>query len=401
MKTLFLLFSILILSYSTTYAQGMSATPETVTSGETVTFKATSESIISYYSFINSVIVSGLNSPVSLIPEGSISFYNKSNLAPTTFKYKVTSSSTENVTVIINISGTVNNDINGTQNGDWRTGVQITVKPKPTTTTYYNDAISQTFYNNTCASGYSSDPYVYQVTAGTYSSIISKADANSKAQNAINSNGQNSANATNPCKLVYYSDAMSGIFQRNSCGLGSEGSQVSYTVAAKKYQSTISLQDANQKAINDLNTNGQAYANINGTCSAITYVRIEATNKKTKNTKIPGEAHATIIETYADLQIRLYSDAACTQPLAVTIPTSIIVKRNRSGYASNGATYNVNDNLTYNISSGMNNYVIGNMQLNYRATNLNGIDTGVDEDTTAYDVVNNGNAYYPIASKMQ
>ncbi|MFT3945494.1 MAG: DUF5977 domain-containing protein [Agriterribacter sp.] len=35
------------------------------------------------------------------------------------------------------------------------------------------------------------------------------------------------------------------------------------------YSSTISQADADQKAQNDVNTNGQAYANANGTCSSV------------------------------------------------------------------------------------------------------------------------------------
>jgi hypothetical protein len=51
-----------------------------------------------------------------------------------------------------------------------------------------------------------------------------------------------------------------------SCGKGYEGSTVTYTVPAGKYSSTISVDDANAKAVNDLNTNKQTYANNNGTC---------------------------------------------------------------------------------------------------------------------------------------
>jgi YD repeat-containing protein len=60
----------------------------------------------------------------------------------------------------------------------------------------------------------------------------------------------------------------SGSFQR-SCSSGYIGSFVTYTVPAGKYSSYISQQDANQQAINDVNTNGPAFANNpanGGTC---------------------------------------------------------------------------------------------------------------------------------------
>lgn len=66
---------------------------------------------------------------------------------------------------------------------------------------------------------------------------------------------------------TYYNTAQSGTFARNDCGTGYVGSSVSYSIAANQYSSTISQNDANQKAINALYSQGQAYANANGTCS--------------------------------------------------------------------------------------------------------------------------------------
>jgi len=65
-----------------------------------------------------------------------------------------------------------------------------------------------------------------------------------------------------------YNTEQSGIFTRNNCGAGYVGSQVTYTVPANKYSSTISVDDANLKAQSEISTNGQNYANANGTCSS-------------------------------------------------------------------------------------------------------------------------------------
>jgi hypothetical protein len=66
---------------------------------------------------------------------------------------------------------------------------------------------------------------------------------------------------------IYNNVAASGAFTRNNCPAGYTGSTVTYTVPAGTYISTISQLDADQQAQNDVNANGQAYANANGTCT--------------------------------------------------------------------------------------------------------------------------------------
>ncbi|MFB6454374.1 DUF5977 domain-containing protein [Chitinophaga sp. Hz27] len=69
-----------------------------------------------------------------------------------------------------------------------------------------------------------------------------------------------------PPIVVYKSQAKSGTFSKNNCASGFAGSTVTYIVPAEKYTSTISQLDADQKAQNDVNNNGQAYANSTGKC---------------------------------------------------------------------------------------------------------------------------------------
>ncbi|MGE5518906.1 MAG: DUF5977 domain-containing protein [Candidatus Dadabacteria bacterium] len=65
----------------------------------------------------------------------------------------------------------------------------------------------------------------------------------------------------------YFSSQASGTFTKNDCSPGQSGSSVTYTVPYGSYVSTISQADADQKAQNDVNQNGQAYANANGSCN--------------------------------------------------------------------------------------------------------------------------------------
>jgi len=64
---------------------------------------------------------------------------------------------------------------------------------------YYNDFKSQIFTKTNCVTGYSGNKVTYSVPANTYSSIVSKADANQQAQNDININGQNYTNTNINC----------------------------------------------------------------------------------------------------------------------------------------------------------------------------------------------------------
>jgi Family of unknown function (DUF5977) len=66
-------------------------------------------------------------------------------------------------------------------------------------TTYSNVIKSGTFTRNNCASGYTGSSVTYTVPAGTYTSVISQADADQLAQNDVNANGQAYANTNGTC----------------------------------------------------------------------------------------------------------------------------------------------------------------------------------------------------------
>jgi YD repeat-containing protein len=88
-------------------------------------------------------------------------------------------------------------------------------------------------------------------------------DKNILSKNCYNYAGQpincNTANA-------YTNTVQSGSFTKNNCSPGLIGTSVTYSVASGLYSSTISQADADQQALNDVNLNGQNYANTNGTC---------------------------------------------------------------------------------------------------------------------------------------
>ncbi len=191
---------------------------------------------------------------------------------------------------------------------------------------YFNTVQSQTFTTEGCPLGQTGGSVVYTVPANTYSSTISQADANQKALDDITANGEYyannapnrncvnnyaavwewlpgsptyclSVNGNLPPNLfvlmtdinpnsstynqtqwedvgpqevcpsnTYYNAQQSGNFTRNNCGGGYNGTTVNYIVPPGTYSSTVSQAAANQLAINDLNANGQSYANANGSC---------------------------------------------------------------------------------------------------------------------------------------
>lgn len=109
------------------------------------------------------------------------------------------------------------------------------------------------------------------------------------------------------CDGYFTNSVESGSFQKNNCATGYTGSVVTYTVPAGAYNSTTSQSAADQLAINDVNANGQAYANLHGSCSVSTiYARLTYENV------FYGTDYG-----YGDIVVRFYSDAAGTQPVSV------------------------------------------------------------------------------------
>jgi len=68
---------------------------------------------------------------------------------------------------------------------------------------------------------------------------------------------------------IYYNTEIKKVYINEGCDslLGEIGQPIEYVVPAKKYSSSISQEDANQKAYDDLIRNGQQYANEHGECT--------------------------------------------------------------------------------------------------------------------------------------
>jgi hypothetical protein len=90
--------------------------------------------------------------------------------------------------------------------------------------------------------------------------------------------------AGGPIVVTYQSKAVSKSFTRSNCPTGNTPGSATYTVAAGKYNSTISQADADSKATADINANGQAYANSTATCTPVatkTVLSVTTINGKT------------------------------------------------------------------------------------------------------------------------
>jgi hypothetical protein len=177
---------------------------------------------------------------------------------------------------------TANQPVNvGDFSADFSTDFFIgNVTPPPTI--YYNVLLVLPFTRNNCSSNEVGSIVQYNVPAGKYSSLISQADADAKAQAEITANGQAYANANGTCSIVaptyFYNVARSQVFTRNDCGTGT-GSQVTYTVPASTYSSTVSQAKANALAEADIVANGQNYANSHGMCTWYNGIRSKTVAK--------------------------------------------------------------------------------------------------------------------------
>lgn len=134
--------------------------------------------------------------------------------------------------------------------------------------TFKNAEQAKNFQKNDCPPSNTGSAVTYTVPAGKYTSNVSQADADAKATADINQNGQNYANSTGTCTPVsaaFYSSQMQKSIRKNDCTLG-VGSVVVYNVPKAKYTSDVSQAAADLKAKQEIDTNGQTYANSNGYC---------------------------------------------------------------------------------------------------------------------------------------
>lgn len=135
-------------------------------------------------------------------------------------------------------------------------------------TVYYNVKATASLQKNDCDSGYFGTAVSYEVPAFKYSSLISQEDADAQANAEISTNfNQAYANANGSCVLVFYNEYVEFSRAKNDCGGGYTGQVFTINMSAGMMTSTISQEDANNKALAELQLQlSQSYVNTNGTC---------------------------------------------------------------------------------------------------------------------------------------
>lgn len=132
---------------------------------------------------------------------------------------------------------------------------------------WYNDRKSKMFQKTDCEVTEVGSMVEYVVEAGRFSSSVSKEDANQKALDALEAEGPGYANEHGTCETnLWYNVEKSKVFYKNDCEDGFIGAPYTYTVEAGKYTSDVSREDADKKALDDIEKNGQEQANLNGEC---------------------------------------------------------------------------------------------------------------------------------------
>lgn len=132
---------------------------------------------------------------------------------------------------------------------------------------WYNDRKSKMFQKTDCEVTEVGSMVEYVVESGRFSSSVSKEDANQKALDALEAEGPGYANEHGTCETnLWYNVEKSKVFYKNNCEDGFIGAPYTYTVEAGKYTSDVSQEDADKKALDDIERNGQEQANLNGEC---------------------------------------------------------------------------------------------------------------------------------------
>lgn len=207
----------------------------------------------------------------------------------------------------------------------------------PTATVYTNTEKTGSFTRNNCPPGYVGQTVTYTVAAGTYSSSLSQADADQQAINDVNTKGQSYAN-TIACIQTWFNVEKTGSFTRNNCGSGyTPSGPVVYTVQAGTYASNISQADADQKAQDDVNANGQAFANANSTCigGPCSFSMISGFSSPTNNISASGSTVSFYIVFYS------------TSGNLTAGNTYTIANVNGSCIPSGNRTFNITSGSTY------------------------------------------------------
>jgi len=150
-----------------------------------------------------------------------------------------------------------------------------------------------------------------------------------------------SYNYVNPPLPVIPNEAQSGAFTK-SCTTG-VGSSVTYTVPAGTYTAATQAQ-ANALALADVNANGQAYANTNGTCQMVPFIKMEITSSY-----LGADNHNYNVYTF-----KSFADQAGTIPYNVPASLTINYYRVQNTSVNGGSPTSLGYYETVTMASGAN-----------------------------------------------
>jgi hypothetical protein len=139
-------------------------------------------------------------------------------------------------------------------------------------TSFRNKETSKVFYSTNCGPDHNPVPYVYTVPAGMFTSEISQTDADWQAIDYRDQQGPIEATNANVCtpKTKYWNVPQSGTFYK-SCPAGQEDATGTFWIIHQNtYWSYDSVDAANAIAYAALQSEGQAQAESQGTCTVIT-----------------------------------------------------------------------------------------------------------------------------------
>lgn len=199
-------------------------------------------------------------------------------------RWLINKSSTPKGTVISQFCQPPYTLIQEISNGDGTTYYTSTQNSLTCGFVFKSKVFSRSFTKTNCITGGIGQSYLVSTILGQFTGLTQDS-ADQLALDYLTNNGQTIANANGTC--LFTNSYKQLTFFRQGCPNGARPYSV---VAYPNTQfSTISVADADNKAILYLNTNGQSIANINGTCKVLTsygYTRNAAF--KTNYTGIDG-----------------------------------------------------------------------------------------------------------------
>lgn len=314
-------------SYSQSLVLG---TPGPVASGSIVTFKAEGETADAYFRNFNFDFTKTVSTSPNAYSAGYVHGelqqillnFNSSTKIPSAITVKVSNRAPFPITVKFFFRVYLQTTSITNPYSDWETSVEVTVNPVPTV--FYNVAKTQVFTKNNCPAGTAGSQYTHTIPAGKHQAAT-QAEADAMAQNDLVISGQNLANNNGTCLQLYDNTAQTASFTRNNCPPNSASSElIPFTISAGRFQAT-SLTEANRKALDALNVEGQANANATAACvKAIIYAKLVLKNYTSvvggvdeNGNPVPGGSINSSVKK-GDYYVELFSDAALTIPFNAT-----------------------------------------------------------------------------------